>query len=76
LVQEWRRRFEFFAFHLHSKKVQPDRCEILLFFRRRQRTICAMLRDSRQLFAPPLSFLRPLLKFLLLTLVLITIYFT
>ena len=26
LVQEWRRRFEFFAFHLHSKNVQPDRC--------------------------------------------------
>ena len=26
LVQEWRRRFEFLAFHLHSKKIQPDRC--------------------------------------------------
>ena len=26
LVQEWRRRFEFLAFHLHSKKFQPDMC--------------------------------------------------
>ena len=31
LVQEWRRRFEFFAFHLHSKNIQPDRCRTWLF---------------------------------------------
>ena len=32
LVREWRRRFEFVAFHLHSKKFQPDRCRTWLFF--------------------------------------------
>ncbi len=32
LVQEWRRRFEFLAFHLHSKKFQPDRRQTWLFF--------------------------------------------
>ena len=32
LVLEWRRRFEFLALHLHSKKIQPDRCRTWLFF--------------------------------------------
>jgi hypothetical protein len=32
LMQEWRRRFGFFAFHLHSKQVQPDRCQTWLVF--------------------------------------------
>ena len=37
LVQEWRRRFEFLAFHLHSKEIEPDRCRTWLFWQSQRR---------------------------------------